>query len=81
MLTAVSALPLQKEKTDKRKRGMASMPLSGYFKKNQAASDNPADVPVQKAPATTARLPVQPPPKPTRPKRKMTLGQRIAQKD
>lgn len=72
MLTAVSALPLQKEKTDKRKQGMASMPLSKYFRnKNEAAP----------APQTAGPDKSQAPQKPPRPKRKMTLGQRIAQKD
>jgi hypothetical protein len=87
-LSAASALPLQLEKTDKKKRE-AKMPLSKYFKGKgeQVMSDMQdrygADKGKQVFYGTANSRPGMKPAdeSKSKPKRRMTLGQRIAAKD
>jgi hypothetical protein len=87
-LSAASALPLQLEKTDKKKRE-AKMPLSKYFKRSRRASnvrDEGRYGDGQREASFYATANSRPGMKPadeskSKPKRRMTLGQRIAAKD
>lgn len=78
-LTAAAALPLQKEKTDRKKRE----PNMGFGKYFKPFKPNNADS--KPAPATTATQPlardIRKPEVQGKTKKRMTLGQRIAAKD